>query len=211
MTSNKVMESMIQRIDASPKGKAFVLSDFADLGSYDAVKKAFSRLAAEGKLIRVHRGIYQKPNYNEFLQQDVALSPREVAEAIARAYGWHIVPSGEAALNQMGLSTQVPSVYEYVTDGPHKTIRHAQFVIKLKRRTNREISELSPKSALLIEAIKAIGKEDMNKDIRRKLMRKFSQAEKKKLLKEAQRTRSWVYEEIKNMTSEGDNHLTHSQ
>ena len=211
MTSNKVMESMIQRINASPKGKAFVLSDFADLGSYDAVRKAFSRLAAEGKLIRVHRGIYQKPNYNEFLQQEVALSPREVAEAIARAYGGHIVPSGEAALNQMGLSTQVPAVYEYVTDGPHKTIRHAQFVIKLKRRTNREISEISPKSALLIEAIKAIGKEDMNNEIRAKMMSKFSQAEKKKLLKEAQRTRSWVYEEIKTMTSEVDNHLTHSQ
>jgi len=204
MTSNRVMESMLKRIEASPKGKSFVLSDFADLGSYDAVKKAVSRLAAEGKLTRVQRGIYQKPNYNEFLKQDVSLSPREVAEAIARAYGWHIVPSGEAALNQMGLSTQVPAVYEYVTDGPHKTIRHHQFVIKFKRRTNREISEISPKSALLIEAIKAIGKEGMNKGIRSKMMSKFNQEEKKKLLKEAQRTRSWVYEEIKKMRSEGD-------
>lgn len=70
----------------------------------------------------------------------------------------------------------------------NKTMHHDQFAIKLKRRTNREISELSPKSALLIEAIKAIGKEEMNNEIRVKMMSRFSQAEKKKLLKEAQRT-----------------------
>jgi hypothetical protein len=57
---------------------------------------------------------------------------------------------------------------------------------------------------LLIEAIKAIGKDGMDKEIRRKMMSKFSQEEKKRLLKEAQRTRSWVYEEIKNMISEGE-------
>ena len=85
----------------------------------------------------------------------------------------------------------------------NKTMHHDQFVIKLKRRTHREISEISPKSALLIEAIKAIGKEDMNNEIRAKMMSKFSQSEKKKLLKEAQRTRSWVYEEIKKYDSGG--------
>lgn len=38
-------------------------------------------------------------------------------KAIARKYNWTIAPSGNTALNLLGLSTQVPSKWKYVSYG----------------------------------------------------------------------------------------------
>ena len=43
-----------------------------------------------------------------------------MAKAIARNYNWTIAPTGDAALNLLGISTQVPSKWEYVSSGPYK-------------------------------------------------------------------------------------------
>ncbi|MBN1578828.1 MAG: hypothetical protein JW913_19870 [Chitinispirillaceae bacterium] len=37
-----------------------------------------------------------------------------ITQTIARKNGWKIVPSGEAALNALGLSTQVPGRYVFL-------------------------------------------------------------------------------------------------
>lgn len=55
------------------------------------------------------KGLYIKPNFNDFIQEKVEPSATEVAEAYGRAFNWSIVPFGDTALNLLGLSTQVPN------------------------------------------------------------------------------------------------------
>ena len=197
MEKYNTQKKIEQKIRNKPKGTVFVISDFSDLGSNDAIRKALSRLVKEGKLKRELRGIYKKPNFNEFIKEEITSSPKEIAYAHARAYGWEIIPSGNTALNELGLSTQVPNVNTFISDGPSKTIEfNHKTTIKFKKITNREISNVDYKSALLIEALKALKKENITDDILDKIRKIYSEEELKKIKKDTKRSRSWIYEEI---------------
>ena len=64
----KLIKNKIKsRIIDSDKGSVFIITDFLDIGNYDAVKNVLSKLTKEKFLIRVMRGIYKKPDYSEFL------------------------------------------------------------------------------------------------------------------------------------------------
>ena len=101
------------------------------------------------------RGIYYKPEYNDFLGEFVAPEPDAVAHALARNFGWTIVPCGDTALNLLGLSTQIPAAWVYVSDGTYKEYTYEQTTIKFKRTTNKEISKLSYKTALVVNKNKS--------------------------------------------------------
>ena len=109
-----------------------------------------TRLEADGLIRRVIRGVYDKPEYNDFLGEYVAPSPDKVANALARNFGWSIVPCGDTALNLLGLSTQVPAAWVYVSDGTYKEYAYDNTTIQFKRTTNKEVSKLSYKTALTV-------------------------------------------------------------
>lgn len=197
MEKYNTQKKIEQKIRNKPKGTVFVISDFAGLGTNDAIRKSLSRLVKEGKLKRELRGIYKKPNFNEFINEEISSSPKEIANAYARAYGWEIVPSGNTALNELGLSTQVPNVNTFISDGPSKTIElDYNTIIKFKKITNREISNVDYKSALLVEALKAIKKENINDEILKKIKNIYSEEELRKVKKDTERVRQWIREEI---------------
>ena len=158
---------------------------------------ALLRLADEGLVKKILFGVYYKPEYNELLGETVAPSPNKVAHALARNFGWTIVPCGDTALNLLGLSTQVPSQWVYVSDGAYKEYSFDNTVIKFKRTTNKEISKLSYKTALTIQALKALGKDNVSEQIICRLKKALSEEDKEKMLTEAKSATSWVYEYIK--------------
>ena len=45
-----------------------------------------------------------------------------MAHALARKFNWRIQPSGDAALNLLGLSTQVQGRWIYLSDGPGREL-----------------------------------------------------------------------------------------
>ena len=143
------------------------------------------------------RGVYEYPEYNDFLGEYVATSPDKAAHALARNYGWTIVPCGDTALNLLGLSTQVPAVWSYVSDGTYKKYKLEGFNIEFKRRTNRDVSGVSPKTALVIQALKTIGKDGVDDKTISKLSKNLNEDEKSAMLKEAQYATSWIFEVIK--------------
>ena len=165
MKRNISLNQIEERIRDSQKGTIFITSDFMDLASSDAANRALLRLEEAGLIRRVLFGVYEYPEYNEFLEEFIAPSPDKVARALARKFGWTIVACGDTALNLLGLSTQVPSVWLYVSDGTYKEYTYGNTTIKFKRTTNKEISKLSPKTALVIQAIKALGKENITDEI----------------------------------------------
>ena len=185
------------RIMNSPEGSVFTTVDFADVIENSRVGVILSRLEEDGVIRRVMRGIYDKPVYNDFLKEYIAPSPSLVAEALARNFGWTIVPCGDTALNILGLSTQVPAAWSYVSDGTYKEYTYDNTTIKFKRTTNKEISKLSYKTALVVQALKALGKDNIDDAIINKLKNDLTAEEKATALLEAKTATSWIYEYIK--------------
>lgn len=197
------IDKIKKRINESEKGYVFILTDFLDLASYDATKKALSRIVKNGELIRVLRGIYKVPNYNDFLEAEVPASPDEIARAIARERNWTIGPKGDAALNILGLTTQVPSVYEYISNGPYKKVEYNGMTIAYNRRSNKNISGKTYKTILVIEGIRTLGEEGINNTTRRLIAGKCSKEDLKLLSIDGKKSSRWIYEEIKKILEMG--------
>jgi len=184
-------------IERAEAGSVFVSTDFTDITDKKTVNMGLIRLADEGLIKKILFGVYYKPEFSELLGETVAPSPNKVAHALARNFGWTIVPCGDTALNLLGLSTQVPSQWVYVSDGAYKEYSFDNTVIKFKRTTNKEISKLSYKTALTIQALKALGKDNVSEQIICRLKKALSEEDKEKMLTEAKSATSWVYEYIK--------------
>ena len=115
----KTQRLIMQRIESSEYG-AFTSADFLDLAPFKTINKSLELLEDDGILRKARRGIYYKPKYNETLGIDCAPGLNDVALAIARHFNWIIIPSGNYALNLIGISTQVPQKIVYVSSGPYR-------------------------------------------------------------------------------------------
>jgi len=94
-----IENKVINRIYGNGRGWAFFKNDFVDLGSANAVDLALHRLLRKGKIRRVIRGVYDYPKYSKLLEQNLSPDIDQVAQALARKFGWKIQISGNAALN----------------------------------------------------------------------------------------------------------------
>lgn len=186
-----------ERVNNSEIGTVFVATDFVDISDKTSINTYLTRLDEEKSLQRIMRGVYYKPEYNDFLSEYVAPEPDAVAHALARNFGWTIVPCGDTALNLLGLSTQIPAAWVYVSDGTYKEYTYEQTTIKFKRTTNKEISKLSYKTALVVQALKALGKDNVDDTVLTKLKNNLTGSEKQALLTEAKAATSWRYKYIR--------------
>jgi len=197
MKPDTIKQRIEEHIKHGHKNSIYMLTDFTDLGNYSGVKEAVSKLTVEGKLLRVKRGIYESPYYSSFLQEEVEASPLDVAKKIARKNRWTIAPSGNTALNALGLSTQVPAEYHFVSSGTNKEVDLGGIKLYFKHVPPKEIAGISAKSALIIEAIKALGRTGMDDSARVKIAGVLSSTEKERLARESKTSRVWVAEEIR--------------
>jgi len=138
------------RIDNFNNDKVFISIDFLDIADYETVRKTLNRLTNSEKIQKIVKGIYYNPKYNELIEEYEAPSVHEVAKAIARKYNWRIAPSGNTALNLLGLSTQIPSKWIYISDGGYADFSFGNTVIEFKHRNNKEISNVSIETAIVI-------------------------------------------------------------
>lgn len=198
------LQKIKDRILSAQRGSIFIPSDFFDITDAVKVNVSLSRLTQENVIRRILRGVYEYPEYNEFMGEIVAPSPDKVAHAIARNYGWTILPCGDTALNLLGLSTQVPAVWSYVSDGTYKDYEIGRFTLSFKRTTNKEISKISYNTALVIQALKALGKDRVDETVIKKVAAQLTEEEKKRMLTEAKHTTAWIYEIIKNIYNRGN-------
>lgn len=190
---NEIMKKILR----APHGTGFTASDFADVAEPRTVGKSLERLAAAGKIRRVMRGVYDRPRYSELLQEYEAPSPVGIAEALARNYHWTIVPSGQIVLNQLGLSTQVPAAWTFVSDGPYKSYQMGGITLRFKHSTNKNISGMSFKSAMVVRALKELGQKYVQENVIGKLRSHLTHDEKQRLYRESQRATAWMRPVIK--------------
>ena len=136
------------KISKFKPGQIFLPSDFKELGTSTAIRKALSRNVATGKIARMCQGIYVVPKYDKVLGK-VLPSLEELAEILAQKEHVLIKPSGQYALNKVGLSTQVPMRQVYLTTGHSKKILVGKSAIIFKSTTAKKLSMKGEITSLL--------------------------------------------------------------
>lgn len=115
-----------------PSSKVWTASDFADLGTRTAIDKALQRLAANGELRRIDRGLYDRPSINRLTNRANVPDYREVIRAVARRDKARIVVDGMTAANDLGLTNAVPARIEVLVDGRFRPIKLGNQEIRFK-------------------------------------------------------------------------------
>jgi len=153
------VEYKIERaIKAREAGSLLFPDDFSSKGSADSIRKALQALKDKGLIKSVTHGIYVRPKMNSYIGE-ILPTAEEVAQAIAKRDKIRIVPTGVYALHALGLSTQIPLKIVLLTDGAARTIKVGKRTIKLKKTTPKNLMAKGKISALVIQALREIGKD----------------------------------------------------
>ncbi|HGH8026598.1 TPA: DUF6088 family protein [Streptococcus agalactiae] len=198
------MEIISDKIDSFDSHKVFFANDFLGIASNATVRQILKRLADERKIQRVIDGFYYNPKYSELIGEYEAVSIHELALAIARKYNWNIAPYNSTALNLLGLSTQVPTHYKYISSGRYKEYKIGNTILEFKKVNTGEIANMSLKTATVIQAIKSLGKENITSEVIQKIRENLSEKERIDLMNESKSVPAWVYEVIREIC-EGKN------
>jgi len=186
-------DQIVARIERLGAGKAFSAKDFLDIASRTTVDVTLASLTHSGKIRRVRRGLYDTPKFNPSLGGILNPDIDEAARAIARRQKLKIIPEGAWAANLLGLSTQVPSKIIYLTDGPTNQVQIGWRTIQFKHARPKALAGPDGKSALVVQALRHLGKDNVGSREIATLRAELSVADKRKLLKETRFGVDWIY------------------
>lgn len=191
-------EAIINRIEQFSHRDVFISNDFLDIADYETVRSTLNRLVNSGDIRRIINGIYYKPKFISIINDYSAPSMDEVANAIARKHNWTIAPSENTSLNMLGLSNQVPAKWNYVSDGRYVKFNITNNItIEFKRCSNGDLTKMSKGAAIVIQAIKALGKDKITEHHIDSISKLLSNEDKLELLDKGKTTSAWVYRVIK--------------
>ena len=196
ISGRKSSRSIEYRIQAAIRGKGcgcvVVPADFLEIGSREAVDLTLHRLAQKGIIRRLARGVYDSPKKHPVLGA-LAPSAEKVAAALATRDRTRIQPAGAYAANVLGLSEQVPAKAVFLTDGPTRTVKVGSTTIQLRRTTARNMAAAGRLSGLLIQALRAIGKEHVTRQHREHLKHALPARQRRSLLKDLTLAPAWMH------------------
>jgi hypothetical protein len=199
-----IENKIVARIYGNGRGWAFSQIDFADLGGRSTIDWSLSRLEKRGTIRRLLRGIYYYPQESTLLKEQLPVEIPRVAQALARKFKWKVEPSGETALNILGVSNQVPSKYVYITNGRNKTYQIQKRELQFKKGMLRETSFKYQESAILVQALRAYGKENLNTENLNKFRNAIDLSKSAQILKDTRSVTGWVYQAIQKICAVED-------
>jgi hypothetical protein len=190
-------DHIVTRIERLGAGKAFSAKDFLDIASRTTIDVTLASLTLSGKIRRIRRGLYDMPKVNPALGGKLSPDIDEAARAIARRQQSKIVPDGAWAANLLGLSTQVPAKITYLTDGPNKEVLIGRRSIHFKHARPKAIAKLDGKFALVVQALRYLGKVGVGSNEIETLRSSLSATEKRRLVKDTRYGADWIYDVAK--------------
>jgi len=197
-----IENKIISRIYGRGRGWAFTKIDFVAEFGESNIHKALSSLEKADKIRRVCRGVYDYPAYSELLGQTLSPDLDQVAHALARKFNWHILPSGDAALNLLGLSTQVPGKWVYLSDGSNREYEIGRHTLQFRKTALKDTRFKYRMSGLLVQALKALGKEHVDKKLITTLSNQLDSKDCERILKDTRTVTGWIHKIIKQVCEE---------
>ncbi len=115
-TSPKISELVADYVSHLHLGKPFTLEQVASKYALSTTErqtasKALQRMVADKKVKRLTSGTYYRPKVSKF--GPLPLETSEIIKVVTRSKDAIVVPAGPAAVNQLGLDTQLPMVLSF--------------------------------------------------------------------------------------------------
>lgn len=193
-------KSLKDQILGAEENSLFFRSDFPQYHT-ESVGRVLSALTDEGVLVRLSPGIYVKPRMSRF--GPVMPSVEKVVEEIAVRDKVQVLPAGAAALNALGLSTQVPMSYCFLTMGSARTLMIGNKKVTLKRGVPRNFAYRTRLIALLVQALRTLGEKNVGEQELAQIRRLVSQEpDRVALVSDVLMMQEWMKRIVKPMIKE---------
>lgn len=196
----RMTEAIMKEAGRLPEGAPIAAKSLLRLGSRAAVDQALSRLTRRGQLLRAERGLYVRPVESRFGSR--APEVEKVVEGMAGRSGETVVPSGAAAANRLGLTTQVPSRSVYLTSGRNRTLHLGKQTVELKHAPAWQLVMAGRPAGEAVRALAWMGKPEVEGALKT-LRRKLPPGEVKALRAAAPLLPAWLAEPVSALPARG--------
>lgn len=203
--SESIERQIYKSVLSYKKGEIFFPKMFLKLGSPSSIRQALKRLENKGLLIRLAPGIYLHPRRNKLLGVVIYPSTDDLAIAISKRDRARLIPTGSQALNKLGLSTQVPLNHVYLTDGSPRSVKIGNRTIKFKKASPKILAVKSKLNLLVIQALKGIGKDNVDETIMDKIRNVLYSVDRKLIEHDMTLAPNWISEIMKESLKNNEN------
>ncbi len=156
--AQSVSVRIAQRVKRLPKGQPFSISRFTGFGTKNAVSKAIARLVNRGELERVYRGIYMRPKPGRYIAR-ARPNPWALLSLITRQKRLSLQIHGANAVRRFGLTTQMPLIPVYYTNGSSRSIFIGKAEIRLIHAAPMVMQHAGTEVGAAISALFYLGKD----------------------------------------------------
>jgi hypothetical protein len=132
----KVSDIVINKINRFKAGYVFTYSDFeVPVNNLSALKMSLNRLVASGKIIRLSKGQFYKPEISEFgvLRPKEYQVVKDLLEEDNRTIGYL---TGLSVFNNLGLTTQISNTIQIGTNIQKKPKKRGKYSIRFIHQKN---------------------------------------------------------------------------
>ncbi len=183
----KITDYISFTIDRLPKGYVFTYADFiTEVNKKEAVIKALNRMAASGKIGKLAKGKYYKPETTPFgnLLPDQKQVVKDLLEDDGKIIGYL---TGYSIYNQLGLTTQVSNTIQIGRNEIRPSFKRERYTISFIKQKNTITKENIPLFQILdaLRYIKKIPDTDIKSACRRLLsiLKSLSEKDKNSLVR----------------------------
>jgi hypothetical protein len=144
-------------IDRLPKGYVFTYEDFTtEVNKKEAVIKALNRMVVSGKIAKLSKGKYYKPEQTVFgsLNPNQFQVVKDLLEDDGKIIGYL---TGYSIYNQLGLTTQVSNTIQIGKNEIRPMLKRERYIIKFIKQKNT-ITKENVQLLQLLDAIRYIKK-----------------------------------------------------
>ncbi|GEC77695.1 DUF6088 family protein [Flavobacterium aquatile] len=191
MKPQSIHNQIEEKIKSLKKGSILFIADFIEFGTAENVKKVLLRLEKKEVLIRLAHGIYLYPKKDKILGI-LFPSTEEIAVAIAKRDKARIISTGVQALQQLGLSTQVPMNVIYLTDGAPRKIKVGKRTITFKKTTPKNLTIKDKKLNIVIQGLKELGKDNVDENAKQKIKKVLHQMSIESIKEDSVAAPTWI-------------------
>jgi hypothetical protein len=200
-----IIEPNIKKfLDQRGCGSVFTPRDFSELGDQRSVAMALTRLTRKGIIRSISRGLYDYPFDHPTLGR-LSSSTEAIIKVLTQRDAVRVQPTGNYAMNLLGISEQVPKRIVLLTDGPSRSIKIGSREIIFKRTTPKNMATAGRKSGLIIQALRSFGKNRIDDEIISVLNRHLTDGERQELEADLQYAPVWIAKILKILASNKSN------
>jgi hypothetical protein len=153
----KIADYIRDRIERLPKGYVFTYNDFIqDVNNKEAIIKGLNRMASSGKISKLSKGKYYKPESTVFgeLQLNQYQIVKDLLEDKGKLIGYL---TGYSVYNQLGLTSQVSNIIQIGKNDIRPTFKRSNYTISFVKQKNT-ITKINIPLLQILDAVRYIKK-----------------------------------------------------